>query len=49
MLRLHADVALAGQIAGSASVEVTERVACLLARLAVAIDLVVAGWERGKQ
>jgi len=49
LLRLHADVALAGQMAGSAGVEAAERVACLLARLDVAIDLVVAELERGSR
>ena len=49
LLRLHADVALAGQVAGSDGVEVAERVACLLARLDAAIDLVVAELERGSR
>ncbi|GAA3040650.1 hypothetical protein GCM10010464_00230 [Pseudonocardia yunnanensis] len=49
LLRLHADVTLAAQMAGSHTVEVAERVACLLARLDVVIDLVVAEFERGSR
>ncbi|MCH6165185.1 hypothetical protein [Pseudonocardia alaniniphila] len=49
LLRLHADVALAGQVVGSDGVEVAERVVCLLARLDAAIDLVVAELERGRR
>jgi hypothetical protein len=46
LLRLHADVVLAGQVAGSDGVEVAERVAGLLVRLDAAVDLVVAEFER---
>jgi hypothetical protein len=49
LLRLHADVALAGQVAGSDAVEVAERVACLLTRLDAAIDLVVGEFERDQR
>ncbi|WP_344722870.1 hypothetical protein [Pseudonocardia yunnanensis] len=49
LLLLHADVVLAGQLAGPDAPEVAERVACLLARLDAAIDLVVAEFERGSR
>jgi hypothetical protein len=49
LLRLHADVSLAGQVAGSDGVEVAEHVAGLLARLDAAIDLVVAKFEWGSR
>lgn len=49
LLRLHADVALARQVLGSGGVEVTDRMACLLARLDAAIDVVVTEFERGSR